>query len=58
MLPSVVGVPIERLDAWWSSHREEVTHALGSFALEVVTPGTIVVRAPWEPLGERRPCVM
>jgi hypothetical protein len=43
VLPSVVGVPLERLDAWWSGHREEVTRALSSFALEVVTPGAIVV---------------
>jgi hypothetical protein len=35
---------MERLDAWWAAQREEVTGALSSFALEVVTPGAIVVR--------------
>lgn len=43
MLPSVSGLSIERLDAWWSSHKEGVTALLSSFALEVVTPGSIVV---------------
>jgi hypothetical protein len=43
VLPSVAGASIELLDAWWSGHREEVTHALNGFALEVVTPGAIVV---------------
>lgn len=43
MLPSVVGVPLERLDGWWAAHRQEATQALSAFALEVVTPGAIVV---------------
>jgi hypothetical protein len=43
VLPSASGVPLERLDAWWSHHKEEVTQSLSGFALEVVTPGTIVV---------------
>jgi len=43
-LPSVVGVVLEKLDGWWSSHKEAVTQSLSSFALEVVTPGAIVVR--------------
>ncbi len=43
VLPTVTGVAIEKLDAWWSSHMEEVTAQLSSFALEVVTPGAIMV---------------
>ncbi|WIA41754.1 hypothetical protein OEZ86_009092 [Tetradesmus obliquus] len=47
VLPSIAGVTMERLDAWWASHKEEVTAGLSSFALEVVTPGAILVgRSP------------
>jgi hypothetical protein len=43
VLPSVAGVPMDRLDAWWSSHRELVAASLAPFAAEVVTPGTVQV---------------
>jgi hypothetical protein len=43
VLPTISGVAMERLDAWWASHKEEVTAGLSSFALEVVTPGAIMV---------------
>eukprot|EP00878_Enallax_costatus_P030332 GHUV01033017.1.p1 GENE.GHUV01033017.1~~GHUV01033017.1.p1 ORF type:complete len:642 (+),score=204.08 GHUV01033017.1:261-2186(+) len=43
VLPTITGVSVERLDSWWSSHKDEVTQKLTSFALEVVTPGAILV---------------
>jgi hypothetical protein len=44
VLPSLSGVSMERLDAWWAGHKEEVAAGLSAFALEVVTPGAILVR--------------
>jgi hypothetical protein len=46
VLPSVGGVPMDRLDAWWSSHREFVSASVAPFAAEVVTPGTVQARPP------------
>eukprot|EP00775_Hariotina_reticulata_P013630 gene13630-13756_t len=39
VLPSFTGVSLERIDSWWTAHREEVAAQLSSFALNVVTPG-------------------
>eukprot|EP00879_Flechtneria_rotunda_P017444 GHRR01018282.1.p1 GENE.GHRR01018282.1~~GHRR01018282.1.p1 ORF type:complete len:957 (+),score=419.42 GHRR01018282.1:262-3132(+) len=43
VLPSMSGVTLERLDSWWCEHKQVVTEALSSFALQVVTPGSITV---------------
>jgi hypothetical protein len=43
VLPSLTGLSLERIDSWWTGHREEVAAQLSTFALNVVTPGVIQV---------------
>ncbi|KAI8476055.1 MAG: exocyst complex component Sec3-domain-containing protein [Monoraphidium minutum] len=55
VLPSVGGVSLDRVDAWWSSHRDLVAAALPPFAGEVVTPGTVQARARAHALARADP---
>ncbi|GBF98439.1 hypothetical protein Rsub_11084 [Raphidocelis subcapitata] len=41
LLPTLSGVSLERLDAWWVANKEAAAAALAPFAARVITPGTL-----------------